>query len=154
MLVFDFGLEVGGIVTLDYTTTGSGALGLAFTEAKNWIGKWSDSSNGAFKGPDGALYANFTEAGDGTYTMPDKELRGGFRYLTVFLIADDNSDAWIRDLSLELAFQPTWSNLRAYQGYFHSNDELLNRIWYCGAYTLQTNAIPVNIGRQVPMMEN
>lgn len=156
IVVFDFGLEVGGVVTLNYSTTGSGTLGLAFTEAKNWIGEWSDSSNGAFRGPDGALYANFSAAGDGdgTYTMPEKELRGGFRYLTIFLMTSDNVDVWIQDLSLELAFQPTWSNLRAYQGYFHSNDKLLNRIWYGGAYTLQTNAVPVNTGRQVPMLED
>ena len=48
-LVFDFGKEVGGIVTINFSTTGGpGALGLAFTEAKNWIGEFSDSSNGKF----------------------------------------------------------------------------------------------------------
>lgn len=50
-LVFDFGKEVGGIVTVVYTTTGgAGALGLAFTEAKDYIGLRSDSSNGHFAG--------------------------------------------------------------------------------------------------------
>jgi len=29
---------------------------------------------------------------------------------------------------------------------------LLNRIWYAGAYTLQSNAVPVNTGRQVPTL--
>lgn len=152
MLVFDFGLEVGGIVSLNYTATNSGVLGLAFTEAKDWIGEYSDSSNSALEGPDGAVYATFTEPGSGTYTMPDEELRGGFRYLTIFLMTNYDTEVWIQDVSLELSFQPTWSNLRAYQGYFHSNDEQLNRIWYSGAYTLQTNAVPVHTGRQVPMM--
>lgn len=59
-IVFDFGKEVGGIITIDYSATGPGQLGLAFTEAKNWIGEWSDSSNGAFEGPDGAIYASLT----------------------------------------------------------------------------------------------
>lgn len=154
LVIFDFGIEVGGIVTLNYTSSGSGALGIAFTEAKNWIGEWSDSPNGAFKGPDGALYANFTQAGKGSYTMPDEALRGGFRYMTVFLVTNESAKVQIEDVSLEISFQPTWSNLRAYQGYFHSNDELLNRIWYSGAYTLQTNSVPVNTGRQVPMMHN
>jgi hypothetical protein len=152
LIVFDFGMEVGGLATLKYTSSGSGALGIAFTEAKNWIGEWSDSSNGAMKGPDGALYANFTRAGKGSYTMPDKFLRGGFRYMTVFLVTTESTSVQIQDVSLEIGFQPTWSNLRAYQGYFHSNDELLNRIWYSGAYTLQTNSVPVNTGRQVPML--
>ncbi|KAL9064123.1 MAG: hypothetical protein Q9157_007945 [Trypethelium eluteriae] len=151
-LVFDFGKEVGGIATLDYSTTASGAVGLAFTEGKNWIGEWSDSSNGEFKGPDGAIYSNFSGAGDVTYTMPDLRLRGGFRYLTLFLITDQNATVSFSNISLEIAFQPTWSNLQAYQGYFHSSDEMLNKIWYSGAYTVQTNAVPVNTGRQVPFL--
>jgi hypothetical protein len=151
-LVFDFGIEVGGLVTLEYSSSGPGQIGLAFTEGKNWIGEWSDSSNGGFKGPDGAIYMNFTTAGKGTYVMPDNKLRGGFRYMTLFLITNSSTTVEISDISLSIGFQPTWSNLRAYQGYFHSSDELLNRIWYSGAYTLQTNAVPVNTGRQVPFV--
>lgn len=86
--------------------------------------------------------------------MPDKVMRGGFRYLTVFLITDAVTTIKLSDIQLEISFQPTWSNLRAYQGYFHSDDELLNRIWYAGAYTLQTNSVPVNTGRWVPMLPN
>lgn len=145
LVVFDFGKEVGGIVHLDYTSTGSGALGLAFSEAKNWIGEWSDSSNSLWH--DGALYANFSASGSHTYDMPDRFLRGGFRYLTIFLVTDNSTNVNLKDISVELDFQPTWSNLRAYQGYFHCSDELLNRIWYSGAYTLQTNEVPVNTGR-------
>ena len=155
LLVFDFGREVGGIVHLKYTASGnsSGAVGLAFTEAKNWIGEWSDSSNGKFVGPDGAIYSNFTGSGSVSYSMPDEKLRGGFRYLTLFLVADSAS-VDISSIELEIGFQPTWSNLRAYQGYFHSSDSLLNSIWYSGAYTLQTNAVPVNFGRAVPFLSD
>jgi hypothetical protein len=151
-LVFDFGVEVGGLVSLQYLATGSGSLGLAFTESKNWIGEWSDSSNGKFVGPDGALYATFNRTGTYSYTIPNASLRGGFRYLTIFLVTNNNATVNIKNIKLEIGFQPTWSNLRAYQGYFHSNDELLNRIWYSGAYTLQTNSVPVNTGRWVPML--
>lgn len=83
--------------------------------------------------------------------MPDHKLRGGFRYLTLFLIADSAS-VDLSAIELEIGFQPTWSNLRAYQGYFHSSDALLNSIWYAGAYTLQTNAVPVEFGRAVPFV--
>jgi hypothetical protein len=155
-LVFDFGKEVGGLVSLEFTSTGPGLIGLAFTEGKNWIGQWSDTSNGQFEGPDGAIYATFDSAGKGTYTMPDERLRGGFRYLTLFLITNTTSktptSVTLNEINLEIGFQPTWSNLRAYQGYFHSSDELLNKIWYSGAYTLQTNAVPVNTGRQYPFL--
>lgn len=147
-VVLDFGIEVGGIVTIDYSLTGgSTRLGLAFTEAKNWIGRRSDNSNGG-GGADGALLQPIT-AGNGSYTMPDAKLRGGFRYLTLFL-EDSGANGSVVDISsvsLELSFQPTWSNLRAYQGYFHSDDDLVNRIWYSGAYTIQTNCVPSRTGR-------
>ncbi|THY97771.1 Six-hairpin glycosidase [Aureobasidium pullulans] len=154
-LVFDFGKEVGGLATITYTAQGSGALGLAFSEANNYIGLWSDSSNGKFApgGGDGAIYDNFTTAGNHTYTMDKAHLRGGFRYLTLFLITNETSSAIdINTISLEIGFQPTWSNLQAYQGYFHSSDDDLNKIWYSGAYTLQTNAVPVDTGRWVPTL--
>lgn len=151
LVTYDFGKEVGGIASISFSSSGTGQLGIAFTEAKNYVGEWSDSSNGNFSGPDGALY---TEVGTGasTYTMPQKKLRGGFRYMTVFLVTNSTATATLEDVSLVLDFQPTWPNLRAYQGYFHSNDDLLNRIWYAGAYTLQSNSIPSNAGRQVPFV--
>ena len=83
-------------------------------------------------------------------------MRGGFRYLTVFLLAQANETVTldIDSITLELSFHPTWSNLKAYQGYFHCNDEILNRIWYSGAYTIQTNAVPVSTGRWVPTLSS
>lgn len=147
-LVFDFGLEVGGILTVEYTASKPNlTLGLAFTEAKDYIGRESDNSNGG-TGADGALSATLSDGdGDGVYTMPDAKLRGGFRYLTLFLAEEEEEKEkegtlTIKNITLELSYQPTWPNLRAYQGYFHSSDKLLNRIWYAGAYTLQTNSVP------------
>ncbi|EKD13631.1 uncharacterized protein L3040_005119 [Drepanopeziza brunnea f. sp. 'multigermtubi'] len=150
-LIFDFGKEVGGIVTVTYSATGSGKLGLAFTEARNWTGEASDSSNGSFN-PDGALFATVTTTAESNYTMPDAKLRGGFRYLTLFTQTSSSINVNIRDISVELAIQPNWSNLRAYQGYFSCSDPLLTKIWYAGAYTLQTNAIPPHTGRQFPIL--
>ena len=103
-LVFDFGMEVGGVVTINYTVSGSGpgAIGLAFTEAKNWIGERSDEAN--CNGQDGAFYVNFLGPGDNGYTMPVNSLRGGFRYLTVFLVSDLDLDH--KNLSLSFSFSP------------------------------------------------
>ncbi|RDL31078.1 Bacterial alpha-L-rhamnosidase protein [Venustampulla echinocandica] len=147
-LIFDFGFEVGGIVTVTYAARGSGSLGLAFSEASNWTGQWSDSSSGSYV-PDGAIFANITATSEANYTMPDAKLRGGFRYLTLFTESNGQIEVDITDITLEIAYQPSWSNLRAYQGYFYSNDDLLNKIWYAGAYTLQTNAIPPATGREI-----
>lgn len=150
-LIFDFGKEVGGIVTVTYSATGSGSLGLAFTEAKNWTGEASDSSNGSFN-PDGALFTTVNPTTESSYTMPDAKLRGGFRYLTLFTQTSGSVSVDIHNVTVELAFQPGWSNLRAYQGYFSCSDPLLTKIWYSGAYTLQTNAIPPHTGRQFPIL--
>ncbi|KAK1658232.1 alpha-rhamnosidase [Colletotrichum godetiae] len=171
-LVFDFGVLVGGLTSVNYTLSGTGTgtgnttttatepvtLGLAWTEAKNWIGEYSDNSNGNYRGPgqtlisvDGALFHQITVPGPGSYTVPFPQLRGGFRYLTLYLMTNTTTTPSptlaINDIALEVVFQPTWSNLRAYQGYFHSSNPTLNKIWYAGAYTLQTNAAPPETGR-------
>lgn len=152
LLIFDFGKEVGGIVSLTYGALGNGTLGLAFTESKNWTGQYSDDSNGALDPNskiDGALFQDVSTTLEANYTMPDAKMRGGFRYLTLFSSGDVLIQ--LHDINCEISFAPTWSNLRAYGGYFDSSDALLNQIWYAGAYTLQTNAIPPSSGRRFPV---
>lgn len=107
--VFDFGQEVGGIITVTYTASGQGALGLAFSEAKNFTSYTSDESNGG-SGPDGALYVNISSGSlqNGSYTMPLNKLRGGFRYLTLYTLADNSTiSVGINSIELEISFQPT-----------------------------------------------
>jgi hypothetical protein len=38
-LILDFDIEVGGLVSFSYSATGSGAIGLVFSEPKNWVGE-------------------------------------------------------------------------------------------------------------------
>ncbi len=47
----------------------------------------------------------------------------------------------ITDLWINATFFPSNDNARAYTGYFSSSSDLLNRIWYAGAYTLQLSTI-------------
>ncbi|KAI0429080.1 Six-hairpin glycosidase-like protein [Xylaria sp. FL1042] len=152
-VVLDFGLEVGGITSFNYMSDGAAQIGLAWTEAKNWIGSDSDYSNGGST-PDGHLTLSITGSGSGSYEVPLEKLRGGFRYLTLSYSSSMGATVNVTDVILEIGFQPTWANLRAYQGYFRSSDETLNKIWYAGAYTLQTNTVPVNTGRAIPMVKN
>ncbi|KAK5166327.1 uncharacterized protein LTR77_008588 [Saxophila tyrrhenica] len=154
-VVYDFGKAVGGIATIKYSTTGdAGRLGLAFSEAKDWIGLASDSSNGPFAHGvgdqacgDGAIYDSFSSSGQHSFTMELQHLRGSFRYLTAFLLTNGTTSLSISAVEVEIAFAPTWPNLQAYQGYFHCSDDELNRIWLAGAYTLQTNIAPSDCGR-------
>ena len=149
-LIFDFGREVAGIASVIYSAQGSGQMGLAFSEARNWTGQWSDNSN-SFDTTDGAIYTDISDTSGTTYTMPDDKLRGGFRYLTLFTTTDSSISVSISDITLEISFAPTWADLRAYGGYFYSSDDLLNRIWYAGAYTLQTTSIASTTGRAFPV---
>jgi hypothetical protein len=144
-------------MTQTYTASGNGTLNLAFSEAKDWIGRFSDDSNGAFNTDgqghaDGSLLVNIdANISNASFTVPDSEMRGGFRYLSLFT-GNNGVEIQIRNITCELSYQPAWSNLRAYGGFFNSSDDLLNRIWYAGAYTLQTNAIPPSSGRVFPII--
>jgi hypothetical protein len=146
-VVVDFGKEVGGIVTLTFagSSDNSQSIGLAFSESSTNIGPNSDASNGG-GGADEAIYASVT--GAGSYTMPSDKLRGGFRYLTLFL----NSSGWvdINGVSLHFTAEPAMSNPAAYPDYFYSNDSLLNKIWYAGAYTVQLDTLDPTQGRVWP----
>ncbi|MFD9192623.1 alpha-L-rhamnosidase [Streptomyces phaeochromogenes] len=146
-ITLDFGKEVGGVTTLSFGSTSSGGqrVGLAYSESSLYVGNNSDRSSGR-DGEDGALYA--TASANGTYTVPTAKQRGGFRYLTVFL----DTSGWVdlKGVSLDFTAAPGKSNPADYANYFHSNDELLNRIWYAGAYTVQLNTIASNQGRAWP----
>ncbi len=145
-LTLDFGQEVGGLVTLSFGATSDAAqqIGLAFSESSLNVGTTSDASSGG--NPDGALTT--TATANGSYTMPTARLRGGFRYLTVFM----NTGGWVElnGVSLNFTAAPGKTNPSSYANYFTSNDPLLNKIWLAGAYTVQLDTIAPNQGRAWP----
>jgi hypothetical protein len=143
-ITLDFGVEVGGLVTAHATSSSDPGqqLGLAFSESSQYVGTSSDASNGG-GGSDGAIYADLTPGT--SWTMPTDKLRGGFRYLTLF--ANSGGAIALDKVTLAITFAPQMSDLRNYPNYFYSSDPLLNRIWYAGAYTAQTNTIAPTTGR-------
>lgn len=143
-VTLDFGEEVGGLVTIHFAASSEAGqqLGLAFTESSQYVGPTSDASNGG-SGSDGAIYADATPGS--TWTMPQASLRGGFRYLTLF--ANSAGTITIDHVSLAISFAPSMTSLRDYDNYFYSSDPLLNRIWYAGAYTVETDTIAPTTGR-------
>ena len=143
-LTLDFGKDVAGIVTLHFAAASDSqqSLGLAFTESPEFVGTASDAS----EIKDGSLTAPVIAPG--SYTMPTDQLRGGFRYLTLFL----QSSGWIELNRVSLAFTaaPGVAHPDAYPNYFCSSDQLLNRIWYAGAYTVQLDTIDPTQGHVWP----
>jgi len=146
-ITLDFGKEVGGYITLTFSAASDAnqSVGLAFSESSLYVGVDSDRSNGS-SNPDGALTAA-ARAGT-TFTVPRPFLRGGFRYLTVFL----RSTGFIHLSGVSLAFtaDPNRAVPNQYPNYFFSNDVMLNRAWYAGAYTVQTDLIRNDEGRAWP----
>ncbi len=56
----------------------------------------------------------------------------------------------LKGVSLDFSAAPGKANPADYANYFTSSDDLLNRIWYAGAYTVQLNTIASNQGRAWP----
>ena len=149
-VTFDFAREVGGIITLTFSGSSKTQqdVGLAFTESSEYIGTTSDLSSGgsgtfSLPGTDGALTT--TVKGKTTYTVPAAQLRGGFRYLTVFMASSGYVE--LSGVSLDYTASPEMSDPKSYTNYFYSNDSLLNQIWYAGAYTVQMDTISSDQGR-------
>jgi hypothetical protein len=143
-VTLDFGQEVGGTVTLH--ASGSGQIGLAFAESSAYIDVTSDATTGGPRGRDGAIMVDVSGPTD--YTTPLSLQRGGFRYLTLFLASGTSVD--VDAVSVHYTAAPTMPDPRDYANYFYSSDDELNRIWYAGAYTVETNTIAPTQGRTWP----
>ncbi|POS74643.1 hypothetical protein DHEL01_v206966 [Diaporthe helianthi] len=138
-ITFDYGKNIAGLVSITVGTSSSpdAVLALTFTESNLWInGQASDGTADA--GLDTPLYLS-VGAGPGTYTVGDEFERGAFRYLSV--VSNSTGTVEVKSVVVDYRAAPTQDDLTSYTGYFHSNDELLNRIWYAGAYTCQICSI-------------
>jgi len=146
-LVFDFGKEVGGIVSLQFgdASDTKQSLAMSFSESSLYTGMTSDQSNGG-NGEDGFLSLNVVP--HGMYVMPTAKLRGGFRYLTIGLTSSGRIE--LTGVTLQFTPAPALADLRAYRGSFVSSNDMLNRIWYAGAYTVQLDTIDPTQGRVWP----
>ncbi|KAJ4305170.1 hypothetical protein N0V90_000701 [Kalmusia sp. IMI 367209] len=133
---YDFGKNIAGVVTL---TVGSVSdsnqyIGVTFSESSLWVSNRSSDAT-ADAGKDETLW--FQPNAPGKYTAPRDKERGGFRYMT--LVHNGTGSVEITSAEVYFTPMPHWEDesLTNYTGYFHCNDELLNRIWYAGAYTNQ-----------------
>ncbi|GGQ30261.1 hypothetical protein BKA00_002817 [Actinomadura coerulea] len=143
-VTLDFGKEVSGLTTLRFAgSDGPQKVGVAFSESSTYVDTTSDASTGGPRSRDGALSVDVD--GATSYTTPAELLRGGFRYLTIVLESGGRVD--LDKVSLHFTPAPTMEDPSRYANYFYSSDDLLNRIWYAGAYTVQLNTISPKTGR-------
>ena len=148
----DFGVEVGGRVSFNIATNSSQPLSLAFAESPDFVRPISDDT-GAVPTENYDLALNVSiDPAERFYVTPKDSFRGGFRFLTVNAAAD----VVLSNITCDIGFSPCTKELRDYAGYFYTPDpewEILNRAWYAGAYTVQTNIAPQNTGRFLPQVK-
>ncbi|KAK0451160.1 Six-hairpin glycosidase [Desarmillaria tabescens] len=158
-IALDFGREVGGLVSLNFDTVdNTSSVSLAFTESPIFVNSLA-SDDSSTSTPDMSYDGVFTipaPLSKGYWTQPSYSLRGGFRYLTIMSHSETTLE--ISNVSCAISFMPHVEDLRAYTGYFYALDpvfhdsDFLTKVWYAGAYTVQTDTVPVDTGRQFPFL--
>jgi hypothetical protein len=151
-ITYDYGKNIGGVVSFSVSNT-SGLdefIGISFSESSFWISpNGSDATQNT--GIDQTLWFRITGTGD--YQVDDSHDRGAFRYLNVY----HNSSGLValNNLTTRFTAMPHYPDnaLRDYTGYFHANDEQLNRVWYAAAYTIQLCTIPSGKGNSLVDLE-
>ncbi|KAK7039312.1 glycoside hydrolase family 78 protein [Favolaschia claudopus] len=147
-VVLDWGKEVGGILSLTIDSADpSSQFSLSFTESPLFISPFKS---------DDSVNVIYTQDADGVQTFGPSlqtgllrqtigQQRPGFRYSTI--VSNNDAPLTISNISLEITFMPHRDDLRAYGGYFYASDpgfhdeDFLTKLWYAGAYTVQTNTI-------------
>ncbi|KXS99524.1 hypothetical protein AC578_4246 [Pseudocercospora eumusae] len=143
-VTLDFGKNIAGLVTLQIGDVDEDQyIGLAYSESSLWV--TSVGSDGtADAGLDEVLWFQPNDAGN--YTVDRDHERGAFRYLT--LVHNTTGNLEVVKATVYYTPLPHIADdaMRDYTGYFHCDDELINRIWYAGAYTNQICTIDPHHG--------
>ena len=144
--ILDFRREVGGRVSFDVSGVSRPVtVGLAFSDSYEYMTSVSDSACGT---TGVCTETHYLRIVPGQKTVNDPDLRGGFRYLMVFL--DTPGALTISNLHVNFTPDPGVSDPARYAGAFLSASRLWNAIWYAGAYTVEMCTINPNTGRPYP----
>jgi hypothetical protein len=132
-VTYDSSKNIGGLVSFVVSSTSDSDqyIGISFTESSMWISPHgSDATQNI--GIDETLWFKITESGN--YSVAPLHDRGGFRYLNVY--HNTTGNVTLSHLQTYFTAMPHFPDdgIGKYTGYFHSNDEKLNRVWYAGTY--------------------
>lgn len=147
-VTYDFGKNVAGLVSFNVSeAAGSDVsyIGISFTESSLWISSEGCDAT-ADAGIDQALW--FEVQPGGSYAAEKQYQRGGFRYLNVY--HNTTGNVTIPDLSIYYTAIPHYTEDQLatgiQTGYFHCEDDQINRVWYAGAYTNELCTIDPTAG--------
>ncbi len=133
-IVLDFGKEIGGVLQLDVVAaSGAPVLQADYSEQLAHLTDGSETGPSFSRSGDPRRSDEFPIDSSGPLKSP-YGVQGGERYLRLSLAAPGT--VALRSAAIE--FTAYRGPLR---GYFLSSEQLLNRIWHAGAYTLNLDQI-------------
>jgi alpha-L-rhamnosidase len=132
--VVDLGRLTGGRVEIAVTANSGVPVQLSYSEARRFVGPGGDVDHGSQgRSDDPSSRVDLLPAAPGTYLLGG--VRGAERYVRIQL--DGAGSAQIDYIRLAIThLRPSGGD---YVGHFLSSDDMLNRIWYAGAYTLNVD---------------
>jgi alpha-L-rhamnosidase len=132
-LVIDLGRLTGGQIEIGVSASSGVPIQVSYSEARRFLGPGGDVDHGSQGQNDDPSSRVDQFTGTGAITLPG--IRGAERYIQIGLAGA--GDVQIDYVRLRVThFRPRAND---YVGHFLSSDELLNRIWYAGAYTLNVS---------------
>jgi alpha-L-rhamnosidase len=141
-IVLDYGRNVGGIPYFDVASvSGSIELKASYSETDRYLGENGDGSAppaqsfGTGEG-DPRRYDSYVVEKAGLVTNYYNQ--GGQRYQ--LLTVRGSGTLTLKQVGITYIADRTQP--ANYGGYFHSNDEVLNRVWYASVYTAQLGSVP------------
>ena len=130
-------IDPGTGVTLSAPLGSAHAAGAAVTTTPGAVTGDRNGNNGV--GTDGSRADNFTLSAPGTFGNTATQIQGGERFQLITLTTPGTVQLSAAGIHLR---HPN-SAAGDYQGHFLSSDDALNRIWYEGVYTDQTDEVPI-----------
>jgi Bacterial alpha-L-rhamnosidase C-terminal domain/Bacterial alpha-L-rhamnosidase 6 hairpin glycosidase domain len=132
--------DPGSGLTLSAPLARAHAVGTAVTTTSQPVVGDTNGNNGVGTDPNRTDTFNLTSASDDTTVAnAATDVQGGERYEAITLTTPGTVS--LSGAGITVKFNN--AGARAYQGYFLSSDQTLNKIWYDGVYTVQTDSVPV-----------
>lgn len=139
-IVLDYGKDVGGIPQFTITDeTGSPTLLATYSEGLQYLSSCGDCAS-PYQSTIADPYRYDTYTVGQVGTIVNRYIQGGERYQSISL----KTAGSLTLSSVEIFYQAYQGTADTFQGTFISDQPLLNRIWYDGAYTVNLNQLPAH----------
>jgi len=139
MVILDYGQDVGGYTRFSYYGATPNLLQASYSESTNnlsAIGDGALSSALLANSGDPLTFQIIPVLGNGSYQ--GSQLQGGFRYQRIVL----NLPGTLTLTNIGTEMTAPLRSPEEYSGNFLSDSDIINRIWYAGAYTVNLDEIP------------